>query len=78
MTPSSSDSRSDSPSEWRAFRFRLRHDQFLRQRLKRAKQEATLALARELGFELTLEDLQPGVRKGQRGSGRSRSKLRPR
>ena len=40
------------------FRFRLRHDHLLRQRLRRTKQEATLALARELGFELSLEDLQ--------------------
>ena len=45
-------------SEFQAFRFRLRHDHLLRQRLRRAKQEATLALARELGFELSLEDLQ--------------------
>jgi len=45
-------------SELQAFRFRLRHDHLLRQRLRRAKQEATLALARELGFELSLEDLQ--------------------
>jgi predicted ribosomally synthesized peptide with nif11-like leader len=50
-------------SELKAFRFRLRHDQLLRQRLRHAKQEATLALARELGFELSIEDLQ---RKGQR------------
>ena len=46
------------PSELQAFRFRLRHDHLLRQRLRRAKQEATLALAQELGFELSLEDLQ--------------------
>lgn len=45
-------------SELQAFRFRLRHDHLLRQRLRRAKQEATLALAQELGFELSLEDLQ--------------------
>ena len=44
-------------SELQAFRFRLRHDHILRQRLRRAKQEATLALAHELGFELSLEDL---------------------
>jgi hypothetical protein len=47
----------DDRSELKAFRFRLRHDYLLRQRLRRAKQEATLALARELGFELTLADL---------------------
>ena len=47
----------DDRSELKAFRFRLRHDHLLRQRLRRAKQEATLALARELGFEITLEDL---------------------
>ena len=46
------------PSELQAFRFRLRHDHLLRQRQRRAKQEATLALAQELGFELSLEDLQ--------------------
>jgi hypothetical protein len=44
-------------SELQAFRFRLRHDHLLRQRLRRAKQEATFALARELGFEITLDDL---------------------
>jgi len=40
------------------FRFRLRHDILLRQRLRRAKQEATINIARELGFDLSLEDLQ--------------------
>ena len=55
-------------SELQAFRFRLRHDHILSQRLRRAKQEATLALARELGFELSIEDLQ-----GQRQ--RSRKKV---
>jgi hypothetical protein len=50
-------------SELQAFRFRLRHDHILRQRLRQAKQKATLALALELGFELSIEDLQ---RKGQR------------
>jgi predicted ribosomally synthesized peptide with nif11-like leader len=44
-------------SELQAFRFRLRHDHLLRQRLRHAKQEATVALARELGFEITLDDL---------------------
>ena len=44
--------------ELQAFRFRLRHDHLLRQQLRRAKQEATLALAQELGFELSLDDLQ--------------------
>jgi predicted ribosomally synthesized peptide with nif11-like leader len=50
----------DGCSDLKAFRFRLRHDHLLRQRLRRAKQEATLALARELGFELTHDDLQRG------------------
>ena len=54
-------------SELQAFRFRLRHDHLLRQQLRRAKQEATLALARELGFELSIEDLQ-----GQRQSSRKK------
>ena len=54
-------------SELQAFRFRLRHDHLLSQRLRRAKQEATLALARELGFELSIEDLQ---RKGQSAAGK--------
>ena len=57
-------------SELQAFRFRLRHDHLLRQRLRRAKQEATLALARELGFELSLEDLQA---RGRRSSRRIKS-----
>ena len=49
--------------ELQAFRFRLRHDHILSQRLRRAKQEATLALARELGFELSIEDLKPRRKK---------------
>ena len=49
--------------ELRAFRFRLRHDQLLRQRLRHAKQEATVALARELGFAISVDDLQ--TRKGR-------------
>ena len=44
-------------SELKDFRFRLRHDQLLRKRLRHAKQEATVALARELGFEITVDDL---------------------
>lgn len=47
----------------RAFRFRLRHDHLLRQRLRRAKQEATVALAQELGYAIRVDDLQ---RKPQR------------
>lgn len=42
----------------RAFRFRLRHDHLLRQRLRRAKQEATVALAQELGYAISVNDLQ--------------------
>jgi hypothetical protein len=57
-------------SELQAFRFRLRHDHLLRQRLRRAKQEATLALAQELGFELSLEDL---LGRGRRSSRRLKS-----
>lgn len=65
MTAASPDSR----QELRAFRFRLRHDQLLRQRLRRAKQQATLALAQELGFALTLEDLQGRRAKGKQTKG---------
>ena len=57
-------------SELQAFRFRLRHDHILRQRLRRAKQEATMALAHELGFELSLEDL---LGRGRRSSRRIKS-----
>jgi predicted ribosomally synthesized peptide with nif11-like leader len=49
--------------ELRAFRFRLRHDQLLRQRLRHAKQEATVALARELGFAISVDDLQRKTRR---------------
>lgn len=48
--------------DYRDFRFRLRHDLLLRRRLRRAKQEATISLARELGFNLTFEDLQGNKR----------------
>jgi predicted ribosomally synthesized peptide with nif11-like leader len=49
--------------ELRAFRYRLRHDHLLRQRLRFLKQEATVALARELGFEITIDDLRSSLAK---------------
>jgi hypothetical protein len=58
-------SRKSISRDYRDFRFRLRHDHFLRRRLRRAKQEATIALARELGFILTIDDLQ-GPKKRER------------
>lgn len=50
----------DTPTskDYRDFRFRLRHDHLLRQQLRRARLEATISLARELGFNLTLDDFQ--------------------
>jgi hypothetical protein len=51
-------SRKSISRDYRDFRFRLRHDHFLRRRLRRAKQEATIELARELGFILTIDELQ--------------------
>ena len=53
--------------ELRAFSFRLRHDQLLRKRLRHAKQEATVALARELGFAISVDDLQRKPRRRDRG-----------
>ncbi len=52
--------------ELRAFRTRLRHDHLLRQRLRRARMEATVALAHELGFVFTLDDLLSYSTKGKR------------
>lgn len=52
--------------ELRAFRARLRHDHLLRQRLRRARLEATVALAQELGFALTIEHLLSCSAKGKR------------
>lgn len=57
---------SSTPSpDYRDFHFRLRHDHLLRRRLRRAKKEATLALALELGFVLTIDDLK-GMKKVNR------------
>ncbi len=52
--------------ELRAFRTRLRHDHLLRQRLRRARLEVTVALAQELGFDLTIDHLLSGSAKGKR------------
>jgi hypothetical protein len=54
----------------RAFRFRLRHDQILRERLRYLKQMATLALAHELGFQITLDDLRSARPKARKRSQR--------
>lgn len=48
------------------FRFRLRHDQLLRHQLRRAKQEAVIAMARELGFKLSIDDLQNQKQKSKK------------
>lgn len=52
--------------DYQDFRFRLRHDHLLRQRLRRAKQEVVIAIARDLGFNLTLDDLQARKRTAKR------------
>jgi hypothetical protein len=44
--------------EYRAFRFRVRHDVFLRLRLKQASPAETLAIAHNLGFLITSQDLE--------------------
>jgi hypothetical protein len=46
-----------SSSDYREFRFRLRHDRLLRLRLRHARDLAAVELARELGFSITLDDL---------------------
>ena len=43
--------------EYKAFRFRRRHDHFLRYRLSGAKPDEIINTARDLGFELNLKDL---------------------
>ena len=49
--------------DYRDFRFRLRHDLILRQRLKRVRQQAIVDLARDMGFEITLDDLNRSKKK---------------
>ena len=44
-------------SDLRAFRFRLRHDRLLRLRLRHARHQVTVELAKELGFSITIADL---------------------
>lgn len=46
-----------SKRDLRDFRFRLRHDHILKMRLRHLKQLATISLARELGFQITLDEL---------------------
>ena len=43
--------------EYKAFRFRRRHDHFLRYRLSGAKPDEIINTARDLGFKLNLKDL---------------------
>lgn len=42
--------------EFKAFRFRRRHDHFLRYKLSGAKPNEIIDTARELGFNLNLDD----------------------
>lgn len=51
--------------DYQDFRFRLRNDHLLRQRLRLAKQEVVITIAKELGFNLTLDDLRGQKRKGK-------------
>ena len=43
--------------EYKDFRFRRRHDHFLRFRLLGAKPEKIIETAKELGFNLSMKDL---------------------
>jgi hypothetical protein len=58
-------------SDFLAFRFRLRHDRLLRLRLRRARHQATIELAKELGFSITLAELSgkcdPVLPSGEKG-----------
>ena len=44
--------------EYRDFTFRRRHDHFLRIKLMGAKQEEVIEVAKELGFNIELRDLE--------------------
>jgi hypothetical protein len=52
-----------SQQDARAFRFRLRHDHLLQQRLREAKLKAVQDLAAELGYCFEIEDFKPAKRK---------------
>ena len=52
-----------SQQDARAFRFRLRHDHLLQQRLREAKLKAVQDLAAELGYRFEIEDFKPAKRK---------------
>ena len=52
-----------SQQDARAFRFRLRHDQILQQRLRQAKLKAVQDLAADLGFRFEIEDFRLEQRK---------------
>jgi len=66
-----------SSRDYQDFRFRLRNDHLLRQRLRLAKQEAVIALAKELGFNLTLHDLR-GLKKKKENQTMTKRGLRKR
>lgn len=53
---------SQSQQDARAFRFRLRHDQILRQRLRYAKLKAIQDLAAELGYRFAIDEFKPAKR----------------
>lgn len=55
-----------SQQDARAFRFRLRHDHLLQQRLREAKLKAIQDLAAELGYRFEIEDFKPAKRKLRR------------
>ena len=59
---------SQSQQDARAFRFRLRHDQILRQRLRHAKLKAIQDLAAELGyrFDIMSSSLRNGIFAGHK------------
>jgi hypothetical protein len=53
---------SQSQQDARAFRFRLRHDQILRQRLRHAKLKAIQDLAAELGYRFDIDEFKSAKR----------------
>jgi len=48
-----------------AFRFRVRHDHILRQRLRAAKLKAVQEVAQSLGYEFSPEDFLSGKKKSK-------------
>lgn len=49
--------------EYKDFRFRRRYDHFLRYKLSGAKPEQIIKIAKELGFKLSMKDLQGSNKK---------------